>query len=143
MNPSTATLFQIFLSLRDGICTAIGERNRLHPHWLTALMTKRWNRLTRPVIHIFQHLIAGTYRPRAPRQPTPATAARQRAQRPPPPAELKHPLWLLKLLRGDWNFRYSAGNGVQELERLLAHPGLPEQLDAAPALRFHLRRLCN
>ena len=143
MNPNTTTLFNLFLIVRDGLRTAIGERRRLFSSQLFEAMLIRWQRLTRPAIRIFQALLAGTYRPRAPRKPAPRGAAPPRAQRPPQLEQLKDKYWIVHLLPADYGYRYCAGFAAGSLQLMLDHPGLPELLDAAPTLRFHLRRLCR
>ena len=143
MNPNTTTLFNLFLIVRDGLRTAIGERRRLFSSQLFEAMLIRWQRLTRPAIRIFQALLAGTYRPRAPRQPAPRGAAPPRAQRPPQLEQMTDKYWIVHLLPADYGYRYCAGFAAGSLQLMLDHPGLPELLDAAPTLRFHLRRLCR
>ena len=143
MNPNTTTLFNLFLIVRDGLRTAIGERRRLFSSQLFEAMLIRWQRLTRPAIRIFQALLAGTYRPRAPRQPAPRGAAPPRAQRPPQLEQLKDKYWIVHLLPADYGYRYCAGFAAGSLQLMLDHPGLPELLAEAPTLGFHLRRLCR
>ena len=155
MTADAATLLTMFIYMRDGMCKAIGERLRVVPIWLLEAMDRRWQRITTPAIRIFQHLIAGTYRPRRPptapsAAPTTPPAARAdagagkpRAPRKPQPEQFRHPHWLFRQLPVGWSFQYNAAFGTVSLERLLAHPALPALLDAAPALRFHLRRLCT
>ena len=143
MNPNTTTLFNLFLIVRDGLRTAIGERRRLFSSQLFEAMLIRWQRLTRPAIRIFQALLAGTYRPRAPRQPAPRGAAPPRAQRPPQLEQMTDKYWIVHLLPADYGYRYCAGFAAGSLQLMLDHPGLPELLAEAPTLGFHLRRLCR
>jgi len=143
MNPDTATLYKLFQAVRDAVRSAIGERHRTIPVPLFQAMYARWTRLTMPTIRIFQALLAGTYRPRAPRPAHQANAARPRAQRPAQIDEMKSPYWLINHLRWLVPYRSSVSAGHTALNIMVAHPGLPDLLEQAPVLRFHLRRLCR
>ena len=143
MESSTATLFKLFQSVRDSIRNAIGERHRTIPAPLFKAMSGRWIRLTMPAIRVFQALLAGTYRPRPPRAAPQANAATPRAQRPSLPEEMQSPYWLIRLLPWCTPYRYSSAGGHTALNIMVAHPGLPDLLEQAPVLRFHLRRLCR
>src|SRR5664279_4453567 len=112
MELNTAALYKMFQAVRDVVRTTIGERHRTTPVLLLQAMAARWNRLTMPAIRIFQALLAGTYRPRAPRQASPAGAAPPRAQRPPQLEEMKCPDWLVRLTPWDSKYRYAAAWGV-------------------------------
>ena len=118
---------------------ACGDRWRVLPRWLIALMTQRIYAVMKPAVRLLQHLIAGTYRPHKPRSTPRAPSERIPTTVP----ELEHRHWLLRLLPASWDSSYSAGGAAQALRELVADPAMVALMQDVPTLARHIRPLCR
>src|ERR1019366_5043786 len=113
---SITPLFSRLLDVRKSLTMACGDRWRVLPRWLIALMTQRIYAVMKPAVRLLQHLIAGTYRPHKP-----STSPRKPSERIPttvPELEDRH--WLVRLLGPSWDSGYSAGGAAHALQELIA-----------------------
>src|SRR5450631_952057 len=107
MTTETATqpLLDRYLDVRKSLTMACGDRWRVLPSWLIAVMTQRIYAVCKPAVRLLQHLIAGTYRPHKPR----LTPRKPSERIPTTVPELEDRLWLFRLLPASWDSGYTAG----------------------------------